>query len=107
MASRKRRKSSNAADTDVNAQILAVLKEGALSTKQLALELGVAHATIYRRCRRLEERGLLKSKLAVGRGPMYCVDEDKVVDRSTYERCKEEEHDLRPIDKNERIWSLP
>lgn len=96
-----------AGGSDVNAQIIAVLAEGALSTKQIANELGLNARSVYSRCKRLEEKGLLRSKLVAGRGPMYCVDEDEVVDRSKYEHCKQEEHELRPIDTTERVWSLP
>lgn len=104
MASGKRRTRKVA---DLNAQILMVLKESELSTKQLASELGVASTSIYSRCKRLEAKGQLKSKLVSGHGPMYCIDDDKVVDLSEYDKCKEEEHELRPTDKNERIWRLP
>ena len=106
MASKTRRGATRGGG-DVNSQIIAALNEGGLSTKRLASELGADPRNIYSRCKRLEEKGSLKSKLVVGRGPMYCVDEDKVVDRTEYEHCKEEEHDMRPIDTTERVWSLP
>jgi len=106
MASKKQTRRSSRG-VDVNDSILTALKEGALSTKQLAAELGLAHGNVYSRCRRLEEKGLLKSKLTSGSGALYCIDDDKVVSRSEYERCKEEEHELRAIDTQERVWRLP
>lgn len=107
MASRKRRRQPSRGGPDVNERILAALSEGALSTKQLASELGVVHGSVYSRCKRLEDKGLLKSKLTSGHGALYCIDDGKVVSRSEYERCKEEEHELRAIDTEERVWSLP
>lgn len=92
--------------TDINERILAILREGSLSTKMLATELGLAHGSVYSRCRRLEDKGLLKSKLTSGHGALYCIDDAKVVDRAEYERCKEEEHELRAIDTEERVWSV-
>lgn len=91
---------------DVNAQIVEVLKDGPLSTKRIAAELRLEHSSVYSRCRRLEDKGQLKSKLTRGSGALYCIDDDKVVSRSEYERCKEEEHELRAIDTQERVWSL-
>lgn len=91
---------------DVNAQIVEVLKAGPLSTKRIAAEIGIEHSSAYSRCRRLEDKGQLKSKLTPGNGALFCIDDDKVVSRSEYERCKDEEHELRAIDTEERIWSL-
>jgi transposase-like protein len=106
MASKKAKARGSSGGTEVKARILAILKERALSTKALALELGLAHASVYSRCRRLEDKGFLKSKLTSGSGALYCIDDDKVVDRAEYERCKEEEHELRAIDTVERVWNL-
>jgi len=91
---------------DPNATIMEALEEGELSTKALAAEVGLSKQSVYSRCRKLEEKKLLKSKLKHGHGPMYCVDEDKVITRLEYDRCREEEHDLRPIAGVERFWSL-
>lgn len=106
MASKKASTQHSSGGTDVNARILAILKESSLSTKALALELGLAHTSVYSRCRRLEDKGFLKSKLTSGSGALYCIDDNKVVDRAEYDRCKEEEHELRAIDTVERVWSL-
>lgn len=106
MASKKAKARGSSGASDVTARILAGLKESPLSTKALALELGLAHTSVYSRCRRLEDKGFLKSKLTSGSGALYCIDDDKVVDRAEYERCKEEEHELRAIDTVERVWSL-
>ena len=106
MASKKS-SSRQAATADVNTRILELLKDGPLSTKRIATELGVQHTSVYSRCRRLQDKGQLTSKLTRGPGPVYCIDDDKVVSRGEYERCKEEDHELRSIDVDERIWSLP
>ncbi len=102
----KKSSSGSRGGIDVNAQIVQVLKAGSLSTKRIAAELGVEHSSVYSRCRRLESKGQLKSKLTRGAGALYCIDDDKVVSRSEYEKCKEEQHELRVIDTEERIWSV-
>ena len=101
------KKRSGSRAVDIDQLILAALTEGPLSTKQLAAELGLARGTIYNHCRGLDGKRLLASKLAPTRGPMYCLDEQKAVDRTQYDNCVAEEHDLRPIDLDERVWSLP
>ena len=107
MATKGKKRRSPPRTGDVNAAILEALKDGELSTKMLAAELGIAHQSVYSRCRRLAAKDLLKSMLKRGHGPMYCVDEDKVVTRIEYDRCRAEEHDLRPIESVECFWSLP
>lgn len=104
--SSKRSSSRSRGRSDVNVHIVEVLKAGPLSTKRIAAELGIKHSSAYSRCRRLEDKGQLKSTLTRGSGALYCIDDDKVVSRSEYERCKEEEHELRVIDTEERIWSV-
>ena len=103
----KKSSSGSRGGSDAVAQILEVLKDGPLSTKRIAAALALPHAGVYSRCRRLEDKGKLKSKLSRGSGALFCIDDDKVVSRAEYERCKEEDHELRAIDTEERIWSLP
>jgi hypothetical protein len=91
---------------DVNAQICIALRDGPMATRDLAAALGLAHGTVYRRCCKLEEKGTLKSRLEVRDGPMYCLDERKAITRADYDHCREDDHDLRPMQKDVRVWEL-
>ncbi len=91
---------------DVNEQIRVALRDGPMSTHDLAAALALDHGKVYRRCCKLEEEGMLKSRLEVMDGPMYCVDEHKAITRADYEHCREEDHALRPMHKDVRIWEL-
>lgn len=106
MSSKGMRGGAPHAPRDVNVEILKALEDGELSTKALAAELGTSNQSMYSRCQRLENKGLLKSKLKHGHGPMWCVDENRIITRLEYDRCREEEHDLRPVAGVERFWSL-
>ena len=107
MAAKSTTTRSRKAPANVNDRIRASLADGPLSTRQLANALGLEHGSVYGRCRRMEESGILTSKLATAGLLLYCVDDGKVVERSDYETCKEENHDLRAFNSEERIWSLP
>lgn len=87
--------------------IVSALQTGPLSTTALADTLGLVRASVYSRCRRLETKGMLVSQLASAGLLLYCVDDRRVVTGADYETCKEEGHDLRAFDNEERIWSLP
>jgi hypothetical protein len=93
--------------TRTREDILAALREAPLSTTALADQLAQVRARVYSRCRRLEAKGLLKSHLASAGLLLYCVDDRRVVTGADYQTCKDEGHDLRAFDNEERIWSLP
>ncbi len=90
---------------EVDALILNTLAESALSTAALARELAEEPRYVYSRCKRLEQKGLVKSKLSYGR-TLYCVDDEKVVTRLEYETCNADGHDLRTVSYPERFWRL-
>ena len=93
--------------SDLDKKILNAQKSGSMSTRNLADDLGVDKARIYRRCRWLEKSGLLKSSIEQGNIMLlYCIDCGKVVTREDYEDCKNEDHDLRSFYIKIRIWSL-
>lgn len=83
-------------------KILAALKRGRLSTRDLADALGEPVSRISYYCRKLK----LKSDLEQGPKLLFCVDEQQVVGSGTYEACKEEEHELRFFYAKVRVWRL-
>ena len=90
---------------EVDASILAALAEGAMTTAALAREVGEESRYIYSRCKKLEQKGLITSKLSYGR-TLYCIDDEKVVTRLEYETCNAEGHELRTTSYAERSWRL-
>ncbi len=108
MAKKRGSRRESRPPTNLNGAIVNILKEsGEMSTKVLAAAVGVAHGTVYRRCVSLEEKGVLRSALKHATGPMYCIDDYKVVTRAEYDECNNAGHDLRPIEGVARFWSVP
>jgi len=97
-----------------NAIILA-LAEGPLQTKDLVKTVMEEHGTVYRRCKRFEERfGLLTSDLKKSDKLLFFFPvTHEVVTKENYDRIKKEidEADdpdvgLRPFRPNIRVWRL-
>jgi hypothetical protein len=90
---------------EVDASILTALAEGVMTTAALAREVGETSRYIYSRCKRLEQRNVIPSKLSYGR-TLYCVDDEKVVTRLEYDTCHAAGHELRTTTYAERSWRL-
>lgn len=90
--------------SEIDQNILKVLGNGPLSTSELAKNLRVEPAFIYRRCRKLKNESLLDSSLEEGTRLLFCVDCREVVTGGNYSECKGQ--DLRFFFSKIRVWSL-
>jgi DNA-binding transcriptional regulator YhcF (GntR family) len=91
---------------DLYRRIIAALKHGPLSTRDLAETLGGNMSVIYRICREMEADDLLKSTKVDGVRLIFCIDDKKVVTGEDYEECKEKGHDFRSFRNKVRIWRI-
>ena len=95
----------NNANSGLNSQILEALVAEALSTPNLANAIQADRNRVYRRCRKLEEAGLL-SHSKEGRPGLYCVDCKEAITSDNYQTCQSEGHDIRACSLSTCIWAL-
>lgn len=88
--------------SDVDRNIINALAEGPLTTPELKELVG---ESAYRRCRRLEDLGLLKSTMSV-RYVLFCVECWEVVTQENHQDHEDHEDQLRNIPNNVRKWAL-
>ena len=88
--------------SDIDHNIINSLAEGPLTTPELKELVG---QSAYRRCRRMEDLGLLKSTMGV-RYVLFCVECWEVVTQENHQDHEDHEDQLRNISNSVRKWML-
>ncbi|HYU35105.1 MAG TPA: helix-turn-helix domain-containing protein [Thermoanaerobaculia bacterium] len=88
----------------IEAAILEALAGGPQATTELAATTGEDSQAIYRRCRRLAERGMVRSAGKIRHPLTFCIECQVAVTRDNY--AEHEDHELRRSGYEVCVWEL-
>jgi len=106
MSGARTRNKDRLSPAKVEARIIDALSSEPVATRRLAESLKLPPPLIYRRCRKLEEGGLLESHVEPGRRLLFCLTCKDVITKDNFDQCTTKGHQIVSFASKQRMWRL-